>query len=97
MTGHLAGFFKLRVGDYRVIYDFNTDEKIITIDRIGHRREIYTDLETMFRVLVAAVQQLVNILSKGLAHAVHASQLPIHVAGWTAVYRDTWRGSLHCL
>jgi hypothetical protein len=24
-----------------VIYDFSTEEKIITIDKIGHRREIY--------------------------------------------------------
>ena len=41
LTGSLAGFYKLRVGDYRVIYDFSTEEKIITIDKIGHRREIY--------------------------------------------------------
>jgi mRNA interferase RelE/StbE len=41
LTGNFAGFYKLRVGDYRVIYDFNRDEKIIIIDQIGHRREIY--------------------------------------------------------
>lgn len=35
LTGSLAGFYKLRVGDYRVIYDFSTEEKIITIDKIG--------------------------------------------------------------
>lgn len=40
-TGNLAGFFKLRVGDYRVIYSFSGEEKIITIHLIGHRREIY--------------------------------------------------------
>lgn len=41
LTGNLAGFFKLRVGDYRVIYDYRSEEKIITIYQIGHRREIY--------------------------------------------------------
>ena len=35
LTGSIAGFYKLRVGDYRVIYDFSTEEKIITIDKIG--------------------------------------------------------------
>lgn len=41
LTGNLAVFFKLRVGDYRVIYSFSGEEKIITIHLIGHRREIY--------------------------------------------------------
>lgn len=41
LSANLAGFFKLRVGDYRVIYSFNKDLQIITIHQIGHRREIY--------------------------------------------------------
>jgi mRNA interferase RelE/StbE len=41
LTADLSGFFKLRVGDYRVIYEFNREEEIIFIDRIGHRREVY--------------------------------------------------------
>jgi mRNA interferase RelE/StbE len=41
LTADLAGFYKLRVGEYRVIYDFNSEERIITIDKIGHRREVY--------------------------------------------------------
>jgi mRNA interferase RelE/StbE len=41
LTAELSGFFKLRVGDYRVIYEFNCDEKIIYIDRVGHRRDVY--------------------------------------------------------
>lgn len=40
-TADLSGFFKLRVGDYRVIYEFNREEEIIFIDRIRHRREVY--------------------------------------------------------
>lgn len=41
LTADLSGFFKLRVGDYRVIYEFNWEERLIFIDRIGHRREVY--------------------------------------------------------
>jgi mRNA interferase RelE/StbE len=33
--------FKLRVGDYRVIYSVDFDKKIITVHLIGHRSEIY--------------------------------------------------------
>ncbi len=41
LTANLAGFFKLRVGDYRVIYECDRTIRVITVDRIGHRREIY--------------------------------------------------------
>lgn len=41
LTADLSGFFKLRVGDYRVIYEFNSEERVIFIDRIRHRREVY--------------------------------------------------------
>ena len=41
LTGQLQGFYKLRVGDYRVIYDFDDDEKIITVYVIKHRRDVY--------------------------------------------------------
>jgi len=29
LTADLSGFFKLRVGDYRVIYEFNLEERVI--------------------------------------------------------------------
>jgi len=41
LTANLSDFFKLRVGDYRIIYTFNNHLKIITVHKIGHRREIY--------------------------------------------------------
>lgn len=41
LSNNLSGFFKLRVGDYRVIYEFDRAEESITVDRIGHRSEIY--------------------------------------------------------
>jgi mRNA interferase RelE/StbE len=41
LSANLAGSYKLRVGDYRIIYEFNEAEEIITILKIGHRSEVY--------------------------------------------------------
>lgn len=41
LIGKWKGKFKLRVGDYRVIYSVNENEKRITIHLAAHRREIY--------------------------------------------------------
>jgi mRNA interferase RelE/StbE len=41
LTGEFEGLFKLRVGDYRVIYELIHSEQMIIVHVIGHRREIY--------------------------------------------------------
>lgn len=41
LHGRLSGLYKLTVGDYRVIYELNHNEKVITVHKIGHRRDIY--------------------------------------------------------
>lgn len=41
LVGDLAGLYKLRVGDYRVIYEINRDHHAIVIQMIGHRSDIY--------------------------------------------------------
>ena len=41
LTGAFTGFYKLRVGDSRVLYEILREEQIIIIHAIGHRREIY--------------------------------------------------------
>jgi len=41
LSGDLAGLYKLRVGDYRVIYQILREERTILIHAIGHRSEIY--------------------------------------------------------
>lgn len=41
LKGELAGLYKLREGDYRIIYEMIRNEKVILIHSIGHRREIY--------------------------------------------------------
>lgn len=34
-------YYRLRHGDYRVIYEISDEDRIITIIKIGHRREVY--------------------------------------------------------
>ncbi|MFH0924945.1 MAG: type II toxin-antitoxin system RelE/ParE family toxin [bacterium] len=36
--------YRLRVGDYRVIYQVDSKEKIISVYHIRHRREVYRGL-----------------------------------------------------
>lgn len=39
MTGRSE--FRLRVGDYRIIYDFNVAKNEISLITLGNRREVY--------------------------------------------------------
>lgn len=36
--------YRLRVGDYRIIYTFDTSSNILHLLAIGHRREVYREL-----------------------------------------------------
>lgn len=35
------GELRIRIGDYRVVYDVVDDELVVLILRVGHRREVY--------------------------------------------------------
>ena len=41
LTGQWEGVLKLRVGDYRVLYTYDSGESTITVHVIRHRREVY--------------------------------------------------------
>jgi mRNA interferase RelE/StbE len=41
LTGQWSGMYKLRVGDYRVLYTFDRQSRVITVHFIRHRREVY--------------------------------------------------------
>ncbi|WP_262967173.1 type II toxin-antitoxin system RelE family toxin [Methylobacter psychrophilus] len=41
LQGQLAGYWRYRVGDYRLICQIKDDELIILIIEIGHRKNIY--------------------------------------------------------
>ena len=36
--------YRIRMGDYRIIYQINDAEKVIEIRGVGHRKEIYRKL-----------------------------------------------------
>ena len=38
-----SDYWRIREGDYRIIYNIDDSNKIITVTKIGHRREIYKD------------------------------------------------------
>lgn len=40
LRGSLVPLWKLRVGDYRIVYDFKADR--VYVHTIGHRKHIYT-------------------------------------------------------
>jgi mRNA interferase RelE/StbE len=33
--------WRLRVGDYRVIYEIEDDARVVTVVHVGHRRDVY--------------------------------------------------------
>ena len=41
LRGKVPNLYRLRVGNYRVIYRQDNDKLIILIVRIGHRKDIY--------------------------------------------------------
>jgi mRNA interferase RelE/StbE len=41
LKGNLKGKYKLRAGDWRIIYSFDNSTHIITIYTVRHRREVY--------------------------------------------------------
>ncbi|WP_179108671.1 type II toxin-antitoxin system RelE family toxin [Rodentibacter genomosp. 2] len=41
LTGNLAGYWRYRIGDYRVITQLQNGEMIITVIKINHRSKVY--------------------------------------------------------
>lgn len=42
LTG--ADAYRVRVGDYRIVYDVADAVRIVTVTHVGHRREIYRNI-----------------------------------------------------
>ncbi len=43
LTGQWTGYYRYRIGDYRAIYELDTDGHILLVAIIGHRREVYDE------------------------------------------------------
>lgn len=41
VTAMHGGGYRLKVGDWRVVYEIEDDRLVIMVVRIGHRREVY--------------------------------------------------------
>jgi mRNA interferase RelE/StbE len=41
LRANLAGLWRYRVGDYRVICSIEDDELVVLVLQIGHRRDVY--------------------------------------------------------
>lgn len=41
MKGDLRGLRRMRIGDYRVVYEVLDDALVVLVVRVGHRREAY--------------------------------------------------------
>ena len=35
------GGWRIRVGDFRIVYEIDDDQRAVTVFRVGHRRDVY--------------------------------------------------------
>jgi mRNA interferase RelE/StbE len=43
LTGR-PGWYRVRVGDYRIVYTVRDDVLVLLVLAVGHRREVYRDI-----------------------------------------------------
>jgi mRNA interferase RelE/StbE len=41
LKGEYAGLRRIRVGNYRIVYEVQDRQLMVLVIRIGHRREVY--------------------------------------------------------
>jgi mRNA interferase RelE/StbE len=41
LTGAEKGYFRVRTGDYRIVYEIDYARNRVTVTRVGHRKEVY--------------------------------------------------------
>lgn len=39
-----SGAYRIRVGDYRIVYSIDDSKEAVLVTRIAHRRDVYRDL-----------------------------------------------------
>lgn len=43
LKGEMRGLYSLRVGNYRAIYLLKHEERLMVVEKIGHRRDVYEE------------------------------------------------------
>ena len=41
LTGNLEGLYRYRIGNYRLVYTLNEEDKIIFMNELVHRKDVY--------------------------------------------------------
>ncbi len=41
LSGSWRGFFRRRVGDYRILYEVDTEIRVVSVQNIAHRKDAY--------------------------------------------------------
>lgn len=41
LQGELEGYYSARRGDYRVLFSLDEDRRVLTVERIAHRADVY--------------------------------------------------------
>ncbi len=41
LKGEFSGLRRIRIGNYRVVYEVQNQELVVLVIRIGHRRDVY--------------------------------------------------------
>lgn len=54
---------KLRVGDWRIVYRVKESEVVVSVIRIGHRREVYDSIDDLREALEEELDELRGLLS----------------------------------
>ena len=43
----IRSLYRIRVGDFRIVYQVKDQELIVLITRVGHRREVYEEIKRL--------------------------------------------------
>ena len=43
LKGEMRGLYSLRVGSYRALFLLKHDERLLVVEKIGHRRDVYEE------------------------------------------------------
>jgi mRNA interferase RelE/StbE len=52
------GFFRLRSGDYRIIYTILEDRRVVVVLVVRHRKDVYRNLDCLDEKLATAIKEL---------------------------------------